>query len=154
MVKLNRDNWAVLFLLGTGLGICLLSLQYEIGTLARPGPGFVALCSGGVISLLSIVGFFSNWRRVKKEEARLFGPIWLNSFIILLLLVGFALLLNFLGFLICTFLFVFILLKKTKTYGWKVVLGWSLGTALVMYLIFEVWLQAQLPMGLLRHIGW
>ena len=74
--------------------------------------------------------------------------------LILLLLVGFALLLNLLGFLMCTFLFIFILLKKEKILHWKIVLGWSLGTAMVMYLVFEVWLQAQLPKGLLAYLGW
>jgi hypothetical protein len=113
----------------------------------------MGLCAGVAVSLLSIGGFLSNWRKVKEEE-RLFGPQWLNGLVIFLLLVGFALLLNLLGFLICTFLFMFILLKKTKIYGWKVVLGWSLGTAVVMHLVFDVWLQAQLPRGLLTFVGW
>jgi hypothetical protein len=113
----------------------------------------MGLCAGVAVSLLSIGGFLSN-RGKAKEEERLFGPQWVNGLVILLLLVGFALLLNLLGFLICTFLFMFILLKKTKIYGWKVVLGWSLGTAVVMHLVFDVWLQAQLPRGLLTFVGW
>ncbi len=153
MAKFNRDSWASLFCLAAGIGICLWSYQYEIGTLAGPGPGFVALCSGLAVSFLSTVGFFSTRGKAKNGEAVLFGPLWVNGFIILLLLVGFALLLNFLGFLICTFLFMFILIGRIKSYSWKVVLGWSLGTAGVMYLVFEVWLQAQLPMGLLRYLS-
>jgi putative tricarboxylic transport membrane protein len=148
----NRDHWASLFFLATGMGICLWSVQYDIGTFAGPGPGFIGLCAGGAVSLLSLAGFLSNWRKVKDEE-RLFGPHWQNGFIILLLLLAFALLLNLLGFLICTFLFMFILLRRTKIYSWKVVLSWSLGTVMVMHFVFEVWLQAQLPKGLLRHIG-
>ena len=153
MVTFNRDHWASLFLLATGMGICLWSVQYDLGTFAGPGPGFIGLCAGGAVSLLSLAGFLLNRRKVKGEE-RLFGPRWLNGFIILLLLVGFALLLNLLGFLICTFLFMLILLKKAKIYNWKVVLGWSLGTAVVMHLVFDVWLQAQLPRGLLTFVGW
>jgi hypothetical protein len=152
VTKLNRDNWASLFLLGTGMVICLLSSQYDIGSLAGPGPGFIGLCSGSAISFLSIVGLLSNWRKGKKEK-ELFGLLWFNPLIILFLLIGFALFLNLLGFLICTFLFMFILLGKTKAYRWKVVWGWSLGTAVVLYLVFQVWLQAQLPMGLLRYLG-
>ena len=152
MTRLNRDHWASLFLLGTGMGICLLSLQYDIGTLAGPGPGFIGLCSGSAVSLFSIVGFLSNRRKGKKER-RFFGPLWLNPLIILLLLIGFALFLSFLGFLICTFFFMAILLGKTKAYSWKVVWGWSLGTAVVLYFVFQVWLQAQLPTGLLRYLG-
>jgi putative tricarboxylic transport membrane protein len=152
MATFNRDQWASLFLLLTGMGIGLWSVQYDTGTFAGPGPGFIGLCAGGAVSLLSLAGFLSNWRKARKEE-RLFGPQWLNGFIILLSLVGFALLLNFLGFLICTFLFMFIFLKRAKAYSWKAVLSWSLGTAVVMHFVFEVWLQAQLPKGLLGYIG-
>jgi len=152
LVKWNRDLWASLFFLTAGIGICLWAAQYKVGTFASPGPGFMGLCAGVAVSLLSIGGFLSN-RGKAKEEERLFGSQWLNGLVIFLLLVGFALLLNLLGFLICTFLFMFILLKRAKIYSWKAVLGWSLGTAMVMHFVFEVWLQAQLPKGILRHIG-
>ncbi len=152
LAKWNRDLWASLFFLATGIGICLWSVQYPVGTFAGPGPGLMGLCAGATVSLLSIVGFLSSWRKARKEE-RLFGPRWLDGFVIVLLLLGFALLLNLLGFLICTFLFILILLKKAKIYSWKTVLAWSLGTAVFMHLIFDVWLQAQLPRGLLGQIG-
>ncbi len=152
MAGFNRDIGASLFLLGIGLAICFLSLQYDLGTPASPGPGFMGLCCGSVVSLLSVLGFLISWGRTKAGKA-IFGSLWLHSLIILLLLCGFALLLNSLGFLVCTFLFMFVLLTKAKIYSWFAVWAWSLGTAVVLYLVFQVWLQAQLPMGLLRYIG-
>ena len=70
LVTLNRDHWASLFFLATGMGICLWAVQYDIGTLAGPGPGFMGLCAGVAVSLLSIAGFF-----IKPEESEGRGEI-------------------------------------------------------------------------------
>jgi putative tricarboxylic transport membrane protein len=70
-----------------------------------------------------------------------------------LLLLAFVFLLNLLGFMICTFLFIFILIGRRRRYPWTVVTLLSLGPAIVMYIVFEWWLQAHLPQGLLRYIG-
>ena len=153
MIASNRDNAACLFFLASGAGICLWSLQYGLGTLAAPGPGFMGFCAGASVCLFSIAGLFAN-RGIRKGDGKLFGPLWRDSLLILLLLLGFALLLNFLGFMVCTFLFLLILVGRKRTYSWPLVLGLSLGPSIVMYIVFEVWLQAHLPKGLLGYLGW
>jgi putative tricarboxylic transport membrane protein len=153
MIGLNRDSGACLFFLASGAGICLWSLQYGLGTLAAPGPGFMGLCAGASVCLFSIIGLFAN-RGIRKGDGKLFGHLWRDSLLILLLLVGFALLLNFLGFMVCTFLFLIILVGRKKTYSWPMVLALSVGPSIVMYIVFEVWLQANLPKGLLGYLGW
>jgi len=40
------------------LGICIESLRISIGTLSNPGPGFIALCSGILIAVLSAALIF------------------------------------------------------------------------------------------------
>lgn len=83
------------------------------------------------------------------QKKSILGPLWFKSFVLLATLVGYALLLEYLGFLICTFLFMFILLKSMEAYGWKLILGISLSTAIASYLIFYLLLKTQLPMGIL-----
>lgn len=154
VIRISRDQGASLFLLGLGIGIALLSLQYEHGAFSSPGPGFVGFWSGVVIACFSVVGFFTSLRNgMGKRRESVFGPLWVKPFTILLSLVGYAIFLDFLGFLICTFLFMLILLGTIETHHWKAVLIESLGTAIVSYLIFQVLLKTQLPMGILRYLG-
>jgi hypothetical protein len=58
-------------------------------------------------------------------------------------------LLEWLGFLFTTFLFVWFLLKIVERRGW----GFSVGVAALVagasYAVFDLWLKAQLPAGLL-----
>ncbi len=154
MIRLSRDQWDSLFFFGLGVGISLMSLRYGHGTFSAPAPGFLSFWSGVMTSFFSVIGFFATWRREspKKREPFL-GPLSFKSFAILLTLVGYAFLLDILGFLICTFLFMLILLRTFEANNWKVVCTGSLGTAVACYLIFYFWLKTQLPVGILGHFG-
>lgn len=152
MITLNRDSGACLFFLAMGLGLCVWSFQYGLGTSAAPGTGFMGFCAGASVCLLSIIGFFAS-RNKGKGEGTFFGPLWTDSLLIVVLLLGFVFLLDFLGFMPCTFLFIFILLSRRRRYPWTVVTLLSLGPAVVMYIVFEWWLQAHLPKGLLSYFG-
>ncbi len=68
---------------------------------------------------------------------------------VLILLVLYAVLLDTLGFLIVTFLLIFLLLEVIYRRKWWVGLITALAGSLGSYLIFQVWLQSQLPKGLL-----
>lgn len=61
---------------------------------------------------------------------------------------GFTLLLERLGFLIITFLFVWFLLKVVERRGWAFSLAVALLVAGASYAVFDLWLKAQLPAGL------
>jgi putative tricarboxylic transport membrane protein len=153
MVKLDRDQGASLFFFGIGIVISLLSLQYEHGTFSAPGPGFISFWSGIAVSFFSVIGFLVTWvKSGSKKKESVLGPFWFKSFVILLSLAGYAFLLEFFGFLICTFLFMFILLRIIEPLNWKVVFAGSLITAMASYVVFHVWLKTQLPMGILRYL--
>jgi hypothetical protein len=153
LLKNNRDQGASLFFLGLGIAITLASLRYQFGSISKPGPGFIGLWAGVAISFLAAIGFFANWKKKKESEGEYFlGPFWYKALVILLSMVAYAFLIEFLGFLICTFLFMFVLLKIIGAHNWKVVFSGSLVTAIVAYLIFHVWLKTQLPMGILRYL--
>jgi putative tricarboxylic transport membrane protein len=75
------------------------------------------------------------------------GVFWKNAMIILVSLLAYALLLFPLGFVITTTLFIAFLLRAIVPQRWSVVIACSILTAAASYLIFEVWLKAQLPRG-------
>jgi hypothetical protein len=62
-------------------------------------------------------------------------------------LLALLLLMKPLGFTLATVLFVGFLLRAIVPQRWPVVILVTLLTAAISFLVFEVWLQAQLPRG-------
>jgi putative tricarboxylic transport membrane protein len=150
MEKLKSDQWSSGVWFFLGLAICLGSLQYNLGTLAAPGTGFMPFLAGAAICFFSGIGLIHSTLRRRRGETwvpMFQGVFWKNAMIILISLLAYALLLVPLGFLITTALFIAFLLRAIVPQRWSVVIACSLLTAAGSYLIFEVWLQAQLPKG-------
>jgi hypothetical protein len=76
------------------------------------------------------------------------GPARRKSLLTLVALVGFQVLMTPIGFIPATVLFIGFLLRAIIPQRWPVVAAVSLLTALFAYLVFDVWLQAQLPRGM------
>jgi hypothetical protein len=77
---------------------------------------------------------------------------WRNSLNIILVslsLFAFALLLEPLGFIATAFLFAAFLFKAVERRAWSFALAAAVLISAASYVIFERWLQAQLPAGLL-----
>ena len=143
--QLSSTVWFIL-----GLAVCLGCLQYKLGTPASPGTGFMPFLAGGAICFFSGIGLIHSTLRRRQGEGWtpvLQGVFWKNALIILISLLAYALLLVPLGFAITTTLFIAFLLRAIVPQRWSVVIACSILTAAASYLIFEVWLQAQLPKG-------
>ena len=145
--QLSGTVWFIL-----GLAVCLGSLQYKLGTPAAPGTGFMPFLSGLAICFFSGIGLIHSTLRRRQGEGWapvLQGVFWKNAMIILVSLLVYALLLVPLGFVFTTTLFIAFVLRAIVPQRWSVVIACSILTAAASYLIFEVWLKAQLPKGLL-----
>ena len=64
---------------------------------------------------------------------------------------GFTLLLEKLGFLPSTFLFICFILRAVERRRWGFSVGVALLVAVASYVVFDVLLKAQLPAGLLER---
>jgi drug/metabolite transporter (DMT)-like permease len=62
-------------------------------------------------------------------------------------LLVYAIGMGYLGFLISTFIFFVFLLRTIEPQRWGLVILESLLASGISYVIFEIWLQAQLPRG-------
>ncbi|MFA5027112.1 MAG: tripartite tricarboxylate transporter TctB family protein [Candidatus Methylomirabilota bacterium] len=136
---MNHDQLSGGLFFVLGCAICLHSLQYRLGTLAAPESGLMPFLSGAAIALLAALGFLlGTLRRLRGEGWRpLFrGVAWRRG-----------LLQTRLGFTLTTVLFIGFLLRAIFPQRWSVVIVTAVLTAVIAYLVFEVWLQAQLPMG-------
>jgi len=130
----------------------LWSLKYGFGSLSEPGVGFITFFAGAILALLSLLLFLSSFRE-KEKQAEL-RALWAGLDVkkvlyVLMLLVVYPVLLRPAGFPLCTFILLFLLFRVKGSYGiWTTLLASFFVTA-VSYLVFQVWLQVQLPRGIL-----
>ena len=138
-----------IFWLAISVFVCTESIKSDIGDLHAPGPGFFPFWSAVVLGLLSIVLII--YSTVKKHLRIELAAIWrgcqwgkvvamLCSFLIYLLL------LPKLGFLITTFVLMFIAAavidRSRLRHGISAII-----IVVASYIIFEVVLDVKLPKG-------
>jgi hypothetical protein len=117
------------------------------GTAARPGPGLFPVAVGLFGMLVALTWVASALRRAPAAAgpsipADGFGRVSATA----LALVGFCLVLPWLGYAIVAFLFVGALLRRLGA-GWTGTLLLALGSAAVSYYLFAVLLGVPLPRG-------
>jgi putative tricarboxylic transport membrane protein len=146
------DRISAIFCFFLGLAVFSKGVHLGLRVHIDMGPGFFPLVAGGLLSFLSAVLFFQSL--AKKETSAQRIPFWNNPYgwkLVLLAILAISIypfLLNPFGFLLSTFLLLFFLFRVVAHYKWWAAgMGGIITTAMV-YLIFEVWLKAQLPKGL------
>jgi len=149
----HRDRWSGLFWLAISIVlICVGSIRGKIGTFRYPGPGFFPFFLGVLLGLLSIILVITSRSNAKGAEPfrNLWkGKKWKNAMFILISIFAYALLLPRMGYLITTFgmmTLLFGLVEKQRL--WVQVSG-ALVTVLATYLVFNTWLDVNLPRGIL-----
>lgn len=151
----NTDQSSSLFWIAVGIGIAIRSIKYGLGTFHEPGPGFITFFAGAILTFLSLALFFSSFSDQEKRGG--LRSLWAGLEVgkvlyVILLLVAYALLLKSIGFLISTFFLLSLLFRVKGNYRVKTILFMSLLVTVVSYVIFEIWLKAQLPKGILERI--
>jgi putative tricarboxylic transport membrane protein len=127
------------------------SYRLGLGNLLQPGPGFIFFWAGILLGIMSLVILIKTFIRVGEAEAEkptLGGVSYTKIIMVSLGVFLYALLLEFLGFVIVTtLLFVFILgvVEKKK---WLFTIVSSILVTVAAYLIFQTWLETQLPKGI------
>ncbi len=151
---MEREKWSSLVWLGVGIWICIASLMLSLGEFHNPGPGFLSFFAGLIMAGLALIVHLQSRqaRPGKKKENP--EPIWadrakgMKMVLTVAALLVYAVVMNYLGFLIGTFLFLAFLLKVIEPQRWSVALLGSLVASAAFYGIFEFGLQSQLPKGL------
>ena len=132
--------------------VSIESYRLGLGTLHQPGPGFLFFWTSVGVGILSIVVLIRAWATVKAGKPE--GPIFaknnlLKIILVLLSLFLYALFMETLGFIPVTLLLFIFLLGMIEKKGWWFSALVSLVVTGIAYLIFQKWLQSQLPEGLL-----
>lgn len=149
----KSDQWSGLFLLILAIFMCWGSLGLPYGSIHNPGPGFFPLWLGVILGLMSIGLLVTitlqketamSVREILAEEIR-----WKEVLLVIISLVLYGVLIDYIGYLLVTFLLMALLLRSVEPQPWMAVVGWALGGTLGSYLVFEVWMKLRLPRGIL-----
>jgi putative tricarboxylic transport membrane protein len=149
---INSDQLSGFFWLAISIFVCIEASRVGIGDFRSQGPGFLPFWSGVMLSTFSIILVVtSTLKKLKKRETKNLwkGMSWGKVVLVLILLLIYTLLLPRLGYLIATFglmTLLFGIVGKTKLWI-KAVAG--IITVLATYIVFYVWLEVQLPKGIL-----
>jgi len=149
MRKLDIESG--IFLLLLSVGICVGSLQHEVGTLRGPGSGFFPLLTGVVLGVLSVLILIEGWKG-RGESVGFWAPeanrkgILLTIFFVLV----YALLLERAGFLFTTTLFFFLVSHFVSRHRWTRALLFGVAASVATYVIFSFLLHAPLPGGIVE----
>ncbi len=144
-------KYPAFFFLVFSIYVCGVSWSLGLGSLRKPGAGFMPFWSGILIGALALVLLLQGLRPALTKPAEE-GKETVNRKAIGLTLVYFLTYiasLEYVGFIIGTVLFVGIILKTIGKKSWLLAASTSVAMAAASYYVFKVWLQAELPKGLL-----
>jgi putative tricarboxylic transport membrane protein len=142
---MSRDRVSGFAWLAVALFAAAQGLSLGLGSLHRPGPGFFPFWGGVVLGLLSILLVVRAPARDAPGAPRL-GPDTARPIVATGAILGYLLLLEVLGFVAVTFLFL-LLLFRLEQRGWAFSVASAAAGAVGSYALFQLWLKTQLPTG-------
>ena len=120
-----------------------------INSIRDPGAGLFPLITALILSLSSALLFFKSlFSNTTSNDIWTKQTSWRNLTLVLVALFSYVAFLHLIGFLLTTFFFIFFLFRIIEPQKWPVVTLGAGAATLISYLIFELWLQAQLPEGI------
>lgn len=149
----RRDLGAAAVLLAFGFFAVTQARGLRFGTVVAPGPGFFPLCLAAALCLTSLALFVGAWRGAPGTPGGPASAAGGERFAVIGTLAGlfvYALVLEWLGFLLATFGLLVFFFMALQRQSWLVAVGGAVATALASYLVFKIWLGVNLPGGLLR----
>jgi putative tricarboxylic transport membrane protein len=145
----THDLTSSIVLFVVGLLILLYAPHYDLGRLSAPGPGFMPFLTGLAILVFSVITFLNGLLDKSTEAQKIWANMeWRKLIFTVVMLMAYALFLDKIGFIICTFFLILILVRYAGSRSWLVsILGGGL-SSILCYLLFETWLRTQLPRGI------
>lgn len=143
-----------LVFLVSAIYVCLEASRLAFGFWSDPGPGFFPLLIGIILGVLSAILFLQTRFGKSKEfeelqESWYPRERWKKLVGIIVVLFGYAMSLEIMGFLLTTFiLMVFLFKSGMGPKKWAMAIGSSAIASVSTYAIFNVWLKCQLPKGI------
>ena len=148
--------WTAVFWAALGVFVSLLSYRLGLGKVRSPGSGLFPFCLGLLFFLLAMMVLIQAVRRPPKEqegpkEER--PPANLRKLgLVTAALFAYALLVEWLGYQITTFLTLALLFWSAGYRKWVQALGYSFVVVIITYFLFT-YLGVRFPPGIFRLLG-
>ena len=151
---LNREVIIGSVWVGVGIGFCIGGINSGLFRSGTPGPGLVPIIGGITLSSLGLTVLISAFRsaRGKREATERFFPEAGSFRKIIFAILGlsvYALVFEYLGFLLTTLFVMIFLLRFIEPQKWSIVWIIALLTSTSFYLVFRLCLKVPLPGGYL-----
>jgi putative tricarboxylic transport membrane protein len=130
------------------IGYLAMSLQLPFGQLDQPGAAVFPVILSVIMMFACLATLWEGWRMNETLQVGL--PIGMDRrrlLIMTCLLLGYILLLPWLGQLICSILFSLVLLRVLSDLSWLRIVLYSLALSLALYVVFIVLLKVPMPRG-------
>jgi hypothetical protein len=118
-----------------------------------PRPGYFPFYIGLIMCVASLVNV-ARALMVRGADNKTFVEVGQLKLVLAVLLptAVYALFVTWIGIYISSILFIGFFMRWLGKYPWWKVVGVSLGTAVVLYLVFEQWFKVPLPKGPLENL--
>jgi putative tricarboxylic transport membrane protein len=146
----NRDLVSSIIWMALGGLFVVGALQLGLMRKGVPGPGFLPFLSGLALIFVSFFVLIPALRQGNEKKSDDFFPerdSLRKLLFALAALFGYGIALEYVGFLLTTFLFIFSTARLMEPKGWWTTTLLALLTAVLSYLLFVVLLEVQLPKG-------
>ncbi len=146
----DANLWTGLFLMILSGVVIHEAIELEVGTPTNPGSGFMILGASAVLGLLALRQFIKSLRPHERKSEGITEKIhWGRIIAVIVTNILYILLLQPLGYLVCTFLFLSFLFQVLEKGRWVPRVLGSAFTSFLTYLLFARLLQLNLPKGVL-----
>jgi len=153
MKRLDQITSAIIFV--ASLWYTSEALKMPLIAGKAPGSGWLPLILGILMALLSALLFVSARRRPASQDKNVEWPKGTGLINNVGILVGLALsvaLLELMGYLISTFVFMLGMLFLLGRYNWKFATVMAAASTAILFWVFKVWLEIPLPPGLINFL--
>jgi len=147
----TADLISALVWLGLGLGAAYSGSRLGLGRLVEPGSGFLIFYAGLAMAVLgAALGIAALRGAAGPSVAELWAGLkWRKPLIVVGLLIVYAAVFSWVGFIALTLPFLVFLFRVLEGVSWRTSLIVATLTTVSMHLLFSRWLGAQLPRGTL-----
>jgi hypothetical protein len=146
-----QERRSAIVLLVLGIAVTFYSVsELKLGTITQPGSGFMPFISGAGITILSLLWFITNLKKMEKKSA----PLWQkgelkNPLLAVIIIIVYTVLMIPLGYILSTLIFLVswqLMIEREKLL--KTAIITIVGTA-IMFFLFYYLLGVPLPEGIL-----